>query len=113
MPKIALNKLLIILLLIPMVSFAGDKSNWTPRIFYCENIMFEFTLGYYSNPTDKELNEICSCMNNKIAIEAKEINFKVKKGKAKFTEKDMILLQKEFGGAIQSCASKFIEKWKN
>jgi len=97
-------------ILISFNLFAGDKSNWSPRTFYCENIMFEFTLGYYSNPTDKELNEICSCMNNKIAIEAKEINFKVKKGKAKFTEKDMILLQKEFGGAIQSCGSKFIEK---
>lgn len=84
---------------------AADKENWQPRTFYCENLMFEFTLDYYSDPSDKELQNLCTCLEGEVSKEAQDINFKVKKGKAKFTEKDIVLLQSEFGGGLQSCGA--------
>ena len=99
-----MKKLLLLLFLIPNLVMA-DKENWQPRTFHCESLMFEFTLDYYSDPSDKELQNLCTCLEKKVSKEAQDINFKVKKGKAKFTEKDIVLLQTEFGRGMQSCGA--------
>ena len=99
----------LIFYLFSSVAIADDKSDWVPRTFNCEDLKFEFTLGYYSDPSGNEIKNICECIDSKVSNKAKSININVRKGNAKFTKQDIQLLQNEFGNAIQSCAGKFIE----
>lgn len=85
-------------------SFADSKSDWNPRIFNCEKIMFEFTLDYFSDPSEKELKKLCRCIDKNVSIKSKRKNINTKLGKSKFTDKDYKVLQ-EFSEAIQTCAS--------
>ena len=97
--------LITILTMLSHTVYSEDKSEWTPRTFNCPDLMFEFTLNYYSNPSDSELNNLCGCLQNKVSKEAQEINLNAKMGKAKFTEKDVNLLHSEFGGGLQACGA--------
>lgn len=42
---------------------------WQPREFKCPHIPNEFTLGYFSNPSKQELNELCSCLERNMPKE--------------------------------------------
>ncbi len=36
------------------------------RSFHCSQLKNEFTLGKYSNPTNKQIEDLCSCIDNKL-----------------------------------------------
>ena len=84
---------------------AEAEKEWVPRVFKCENLMVEFTLGYYSNPSESELNKLCSCLDKNISNKAKKINFDMKSTEKKLNENDLGIWHSEFGNAMKSCGA--------
>ena len=57
---------------VPKDPYSSDiesyTENWEPREFQClqHDYIPNFTLGYYSNPTDNEIEKLCACIDKNV-----------------------------------------------
>ena len=75
-------KFILIIFLVFLVGWAGwaakdpyeknarDNPRWEPRTFQCSEhrLPLPFTLGYYSDPSKRELKDLCKCIHGEIPV---------------------------------------------
>lgn len=82
----------------------NDNSSSQPFSVKCAQKLPEFTLGYQSNPTKSQIDELCSCVWNKLDGWEKDASIAIAEGR----EKDVSFAHMKgfpsrFGGYINDC----------
>lgn len=70
------------------------------RSFHCTQFKNEFTLGKYSNPTNKQIEDLCICIDNKLTeADKSNLNSNVNE----IGSENLIKSIKVFGDALKQC----------
>lgn len=105
----------IILVIFTLVLFLGCDSKETdkqhsssanpPFTVKCKNTKLpEFTLGYDSHPSEKEVNDLCNCLWDKLVGWEKDTVIKLTSGKqAEVSSLHMTAFPARFGKRINEC----------
>ncbi len=70
------------------------------RSFHCTQFKNEFTLGKYSNPTNKQIEDLCICIDNKLTeADKSNLNSNVNQ----IGSENLIKSIKNFGDSLKQC----------
>jgi len=113
-----MRKTFLIVLFISLLPGCGKKESRNASAaeknltFKCEQKLPEFTLGPYSDPSQKELNTLCECVWGHMGGWARETSIAIVEGRAmvegrskKTSEMLKQVFPSRFGGLMQACGA--------